>query len=198
MWRQSDCPGSRADRRPCKYRVKVLTIVGRKREKELTFFNFRFSQCKLDNVRQYGRIYIGRHDIRNNVDDGAEEFRIVEDTRHPSFDEHVCCGYYQGSYYNGVSNDFMIFKLSGQSSRPVISLNSNRLVPRPKEELHVIGFGDTDSGNGVQTPNRLHEVTVNYETNAECSQNSVYPDSLLHSSSMCARDYKYKEDACNG
>ena len=123
----------------------------------------------------------------------------MEDVRHPSFDEHVCCGFYEeGSRYYGVYNDFMIFKLSGQSSKPFISLNSNRLVPRPNEELHVIGFGDTDPGNAVQTPNRLHEVTVNYETNAECVQNSIYPNSLLHSSSMCARDYKYKEDACNG
>jgi hypothetical protein len=92
----------------------------------------------------------------------------------------------------------MIFKLSGQSSKSVISLNSNRLVPLPDEELHTIGFGDMDSGNAVQNPNRLHEVTVNYETNAECSRHSIYPDFLLHSSSMCARDYVYKEDACNG
>jgi hypothetical protein len=168
----------------------------KEREKELTFSNFRFSQCKLANVRQYGTIYVGRHDTRSGVNDGAEAFKIVEDVRHPGFDENVCCGFYQGSHYNGVYNDFMIFKLSQQSSKPVISLNFNRLVPRPKEELHVIGFGDTHPGNAVQNPNRLHEVTVNYETNAQCSRNSIYPDFLLHSSSMCARDYR--EDACNG
>jgi hypothetical protein len=197
MRRQFDCPGSGFDRGSCKCRVKVLTIPRQKEtRKRAHIFRFSVSQCKLDDVRQYGKIYVGRHDTRKSVDDGAEAFRIVEDMRHPSFNENVCCGFYQGLYYNGVKNDFMIFKLSGQSSKPVISLNSNSLVPRPEEELHVIGFGDTDSGNAVQKPNRLHEVTVNYETNAECSQNSIYPDHLLHSSSMCARDYK--EDACNG
>ena len=150
-------------------------------------------------MRQHGRICVGRHDTHDHVDDGAEVLRILEDVRHPSFDEHARCGSHQeGSKRCAVHNDFMTFKLSGQSSKPFISLNSNRLVPRPKEELHVIGFGDMDPGKFARTPNRLHEVTVDCETNAECGQNSIRPNSLLHSSSMHARDCEHKEDACNG
>ena len=65
------------------------------------------------------------------------------------------------------------------------------------EELHVIGFGDTSlKPYQYDEPDRLHEVTVNYMSNENCQQSSIYPSSLLPSVNMCAMDEG--EDGCQG
>jgi secreted trypsin-like serine protease len=120
----------------------------------------------------------------------------VEEIDHPDFNDAVCCGYHEGSWFNGVFNDFMLLKLSGESSKPVIRLNKFPSKPENNQELHVIGFGDMHPGAAYVSPNRLHEVTVNYMTNKQCVASSIYPKTLLGESSMCALDHR--EDACSG
>lgn len=140
-------------------------------------------------------MYVGRYDARNNRDN-AQQFTVVDEVLHQDFDDSVCCGYHQGAWFQGVVNDFLLLKLSGESTKPVVRLNKSASQPKPSSELHVIGFGDTHPGSAYVTPNRLHEVTVNYMTNAQCIKYSIYPSSLLDESSMCALDWR--EDACSG
>lgn len=147
-------------------------------------------------VIDYGPIQVGKYALSHLTPDGAESFSVVSHVRHPGFNGQVCCGYYSGTYFDGVVNDFLILKLSGESMKPVIRLNADPSIPRENATLYVIGFGDTNPGPAYQVPKYLHEVTVNYESNDKCSRTSVYPSNLLSNSSMCATDPG--EDACNG
>ena len=156
--------------------------------------------CMLDHVYQYRTVQISKHGqhASDHDDEHVEEFYISNHFRHPGYDSDICCGYDRQSdvYFYGVINDFMVLQMSGRTTKRPIQLNQDPLVPRAMDELHVIGFGDIDPGRRTRVPDRLQEVTVYYETNAHCIRNSIYPDNLLDSSSMCARDYR--EDACAG
>jgi secreted trypsin-like serine protease len=149
--------------------------------------------CKVDKLADYKTVYVGRH---NPLNDDAQGFTVVDQSRHGEYNDQVCCGYHNQDWYYGVFNDFHLLKLSGESSTPVIRLNSNAVRPQSGQKLHVIGFGDIDPGDPFRAPSRLHDVTVNYLTNQECAAKSIYPATLLDDSSMCATDYR--EDACSG
>jgi hypothetical protein len=146
-------------------------------------------------LSDYGTLFVGRHDPRNNAD-RAQGFTVTTESIHPQFDAEVCCGRSDDVFFYGVHYDFMLLKLSGESNSPPIRLNKSPARPRNGEDLHVIGFGDIDPGYGYTEPDQLHEVTVNYMSNAQCVANSIYPDGLLNGASMCAADFR--EDACSG
>jgi hypothetical protein len=99
--------------------------------------------------------------------------------------------------FTGVSHDFLLLKLDGQSSKQVVSLDTNNDSMSDGEELHVIGFGDTTlAPYQYDQPDRLHEVTVNYMNNQQCARSSIYPNSLLPPANFCAMDAG--EDGCQG
>lgn len=124
-------------------------------------------------------------------------FRIVEHVRHDDFDDNLCCGSYDGKRFYGVTWDFMVLKLDGESTKPVVTLETSALRPSDGQELHVIGFGDIDpQPNKYEQPNQLHEVSVNYLTNVQCAQESIYSLGLLPVEVMCATDSR--EDGCQG
>ncbi len=152
-------------------------------------------QCKLDRLSEYGTIFVGRYAPRNNQD-RAQGFSVIDVSVHPSFDGEVCCGRSGEDLFYGVHNDFMLLKLSGESSNLPIRLNTNIRQPQSGDELTVIGFGDIDPGSEYVEPDRLREVTVNYMTNTACVNDSVYSSKLLTAASMCAADAN--EDACAG
>jgi secreted trypsin-like serine protease len=139
---------------------------------------------------------VGRYDARGNGRDGAAGFTVVSQSRHSGFNDQVCCGYSEGNWFYGVFNDFLLLKLSSQSSQTLITLNSQDEVPVNNDELYVIGLGDVDPGSTFLPSERLREVTVNYMPNAVCVSSSAYPADLIDESSLCATDYR--EDACSG
>jgi secreted trypsin-like serine protease len=149
--------------------------------------------CKMDNVADYKTIYVGRHNLSS---DKAQSFTAVDQSRHAAFNDQVCCGYHDQDWYYGVFNDFLLLKLSGESSSPVIRLNSRAARPQRGQELHVIGFGDMHPEDPYRPSSRLRDVTVNYLTNQQCVASSIYPATVLDDSSMCASDFR--EDACGG
>lgn len=159
--------------------------------------------CQLSDPTAYGIIHVGQHNY--NVDnDGSEQFRAIQHVRHPSYDDQLCCGVdADQNRFAGVSYDFMVIKLNGLSTKQVValassdddSIDSNGYL-LSGDELYVIGFGDIDQATGFQIPTRLHEVTVNYLTNQQCADRSIYPISLLPPESLCATDLQ--QDACQG
>lgn len=153
-------------------------------------------QCQLNDLSDYGTIYVGSYYDPDNNRDNAQQFAVVGQAIHPLFDSEVCCGRAGDTLFYGVIYDFMLLKLSGESTKKTIRLNTTPIRPRNSEELYVIGFGDTDPGNNYVPADRLQEVTVNYLTNAECISTSNYPANLLNTASLCATDVR--EDACSG
>jgi len=154
--------------------------------------------CKLPSPSSYGLAHIGRHDYRNGFwRDGSDLMDVVKQARHPYYNDQLCCGFDSGSRFTGVSYDFLLLKLSGQSSKQFVSLDTEMDSVSDDEELHVIGFGDTSlKPYQYDEPDRLHEVTVNYMSNENCQQSSIYTSSLLPSVNMCAMDEG--EDGCQG
>ena len=156
------------------------------------------TQCKLPYPSSYGIVHVGRHDYRMGLWlDGSQLFDVVKQVRHPQFNDALCCGYDEGVRFTGVSHDFLLLKLDGQSSKQVVSLDTNKDSMSDGEELHVIGFGDTTlAPYQYDQPDRLHEVTVNYMNNQQCARSSIYPNSLLPEANFCAMDAG--EDGCQG
>jgi cell division septation protein DedD len=165
--------------------------------------------CKLNFPSAYGTVHVGQHDYGVD-DDGSQQFRAIQHIRHPFYDDQLCCGIdNDGNRFAGVSYDFLIIKLDGQSTKQVVTLassssnddstsssNGSSGTLTAGDELFVIGFGDIDQATGFQIPNRLHEVTVNYLTNQQCADRSMYPTMLLPPENLCATDYQ--QDGCQG
>ena len=153
-----------------------------------------------DTLNSYGQIEVGKYRANNNGaggGTGVQKFRAINHVRHPDYDDSVCCGRDGDDEFYGLSHDYMILVLSGESTLPVIELNTDPTVPRINQEMHVIGFGDTHPDEyRYRTPNRLHEVTVRHISNERCEQISIYPSHLLDDTNMCAIDDG--EDACSG
>jgi hypothetical protein len=155
--------------------------------------------CKMTDPADYKTVHVGRYDYRfGGTRDGAEVFQVVNHYRHPNFDGQLCCGYNDGLRFYGVSNDFLLLKLDGESTKQVVNLDEpTNVAPTTGEELHVMGFGDlTVSPNSYVEPDRLYEVTVNYLSNQDCASSSIYPEALLPPETMCATDYR--QDGCQG
>ena len=151
----------------------------------------------LDSVNDYGWVSIGKQRNNNNYGNVVERFRVINHIRHPNYNGEVCCGYDGIEPFAGLSYDFLLLQLSGESRKRTIRLNSNPNVPRINEELHVIGLGDTHPSPYYDIDaDRLQEATVHYISNEECDAISIYPTHLLDKTNMCAIDLG--EDACSG
>jgi len=156
--------------------------------------------CKLPTPKSYGIVHVGRHDYRNGLWlDGSQLFNVIKQSRHPYFNDELCCGFdaETGERFTGVSHDFLLLKLDGESSKQFVTLDTDQNSLSDGDELHVIGFGDTSlQPYQYNQPDRLHEVTVNYMNNQKCQKSSIYPTSLLPRTNMCAMDEG--EDGCQG
>jgi Trypsin len=148
--------------------------------------------------KEYGQVYVGRHDYRNGGrQDGVELFNVQNHFRHPDYIGQLCCGYNDGMRFNGVSHDFMLLKLDGMSTKTVVSLETNSTSPVDDQELYLMGFGDINANPNIYVePDRLFEVTLNYLSNEECASSSIYPLRLLPSETLCATDQR--QDGCQG
>lgn len=143
-------------------------------------------------------IVIGRYNL-NEVDDDYETFYGAKEIRHPDFEEET------------VNNDYLLIVLDGVSRFPSIILNSDENLPLPGEALVVMGWGDIDASDSVQTTSEyLRETTVLYMSSEQCelSEGLVqtvqgptmgYYQGGISSNMMCAvDDVGTASDACQG
>lgn len=156
------------------------------------------NKCKLVSPNEYGQVHIGRHDYRNGGrQDGVEIFHVKNHFRHPDYVGQLCCGYHDRTKFNGVSHDFMLLKLDGMATKPVVTLAANNSTPVDEQELYLMGFGDINANPDIYVkPDRLFEVTLNYLSNEDCSSTSIYPLRLLPKDTLCATDRR--QDGCQG
>jgi trypsin len=103
------------------------------------------------------KVVVNPYNINSNIA-SAETFNIVAD-------ETVFHPQYSGQT---LDNDFVIIKLSGLSSNPVVRLNDDPTQPSDNSQLDVMGWGVFGSGSN-SSPDKLHEVDVVAMTNAECN-----------------------------
>lgn len=107
-----------------------------------SLFSTQHPQCKLLSPKDYGQVHVGRHDYRNGGrQDGVELFHVENHFRHPDYVGQLCCGYHDGVRFNGVSYDFLLLKLGGESTKQVVTLETSATVPSTDQELTLMGFG---------------------------------------------------------
>jgi hypothetical protein len=85
--------------------------------------------------------------------------------------------------------DAMIMKLRAKSTRTYARLlNDDVGTPDDTDELTVIGFGDTEIGNGVRLPTELQETQLDYIDNEECK--TMHGNWIIQEDMLCA----YRDD----
>ena len=94
-----------------------------------------------------------------------------------SVEEYVSHPLYQS--LPELNHDYMIIKLTGSSSLPIVRLNTNENLPATGSSLQVMGWGATVA-EFADPDNTLQEVDVVPITNEKCSKkrNGVTPDML--------------------
>jgi len=136
---------------------------------------------------------LGRHDVTNK-NENFERYNIEKFVKHPQYRDAT------GSY----DNDFMIAKLWGWSEKQVASINKDASLPNSGEQLHVMGWGVTDTDT-KQPADKLKDVSVDYMGNVECRNKKGSLDGFsqiftlqdrITGNMMCAADAG--EDACQG
>jgi len=143
-------------------------------------------------------IIVGRYNLAE-YDEDYEVFYARKEIRHPNFEEET------------VNNDFLLIVLDGESSFPYITLNSDSNLPQDGDELKVIGWGDVNPSDAVQTTSDfLRDTSVLYMTNDECELSNGWVDTNAGSimgyykggisqNMMCAvDDVGTVSDACQG
>lgn len=138
-------------------------------------------------------ISTGRHDV-SDKNEVFERYNIEKFVKHPQYKDST------GSF----DNDFMIAKLWGWSEKQLASINKDAGLPSSGEQLHVMGWGVTDT-NTKQPADKLKDVSVNYMDNAACRNKKGSLDGFsqiftlkdrITGNMMCAADTG--EDACQG
>jgi secreted trypsin-like serine protease len=129
---------------------------------------------------------------RNTAADGHEELQIAfPEYIHPLYDD------------SEFSYDFMLLKLSQQSTKDYIRLNANPNLPTGQrvDEVTTMGFGLTDASDDSSTSRILQEVDLTYKPNVDCESSKVpgFDDSyqgLITDDMLCASDSG--QDSCQG
>ena len=113
---------------------------------------------------------IGRHSRTNWRNDDSETIDIEEKVVYPA---------YRPDYF---PYDIMIIKLKESSTKPFMKLKAEN--PKEKQEMTVIGFGDTDKTSALVIPTELHEVQLEYLQNDVCQD--MHGTSTISPDMMCA------------
>ena len=136
--------------------------------------------------------HIGRWD-RSNATEDYENFGIEEkEYIHPAFEE------------DGITiADFMLLKLSQQSTKEYVKLNENPDIPTGEtiDEVTALGFGSISSTDLSDFPSILQHVELTYVPNEDCekSKDPQYADNyqgLISDDMLCASDNG--QDSCRG
>mmetsp|Transcript_24471 Transcript_24471/g.35085 ORF Transcript_24471/g.35085 Transcript_24471/m.35085 type:complete len:365 (-) Transcript_24471:45-1139(-) len=122
---------------------------------------------------------IGRYDLAD-WSDNFESFSIVQSITHPLFNKI--------NYFY----DYALLGLSGKSTYAYAQLNHDPTVPAVGSNVHVIGWGATQSGGlSSSVPN---EVAVQSMSNSQCA--SDYTSEQITDTMLCAGSPG--KDACQG
>jgi len=126
-------------------------------------------------------IWLGVEDI-NMLQDGVYEmYNISNPILSPIFNN------------SDVDNDFAILLLDKPSSFQPIRFNMNITLPQGGDDVFVIGWGQTESGNESPVPREANLIVL---SNSECA--SMYaPYANITGSMMCASGGSQR-DACQG
>jgi len=129
-------------------------------------------------------VNVGAYDL-NNPTTGVESFYIKEYVIHPEFD----------SSPDPNNFDAMLLILEGDSRHKTPTINTRGSVPKPKEQLQVMGWGAVKSGG--QSVTRPREATVEYIDTTDCSSyyNGEQNFDGLQQDHLCA--YTLGNDACD-
>ena len=147
-------------------------------------------------------IELGRtdHSVPFNANkDNFERIEVAYEIKHPGWDVTT------------VDNDFMLMKLVGDAKRDtLIKLNTNPNIPyTPKEQLTIMGWGDTNADPDVNTPGvELLQAQLEYVPQDVCKSKEgeiegggyVKYESRLTDNMMCGMDEEgvVDEDTCVG
>jgi len=145
-------------------------------------------------------IELGRTDRSvpfNANKDNFERIEVAYEIKHPGWDVKT------------VDNDFMLMKLVGNAKRDtLIKLNTNPNIPyTPKEQLTIMGWGDTNADPDVNTPGvELLQAQLEYVTQDVCKSKEgeiegggyVKYESRLTDNMLCGMDEEgvVDEDTC--
>ena len=123
--------------------------------------------------------------------DNYDEFEILDFYEHPLYYEY------------DLPYDFMLLKLSGQSTKQYVKLNDNPNLPTGDrtDEVTVMGFGYTRPSDGYSRPDILKHVDLTYVPNDICEQakDPIADDGylgLITPDMLCANDNG--QDSCQG
>ena len=157
------------------------------------------------NSIERGFAEVSRYD-RSDFEEPYESFQILNVVRHPQYDRS-----------RKPEFDYMLIKLNGKSSAPLVTLNEDSNIPSSNGDLlTVMGWGAT--GEGDTGVNKLNEVEIKYVTNDVCEESRgtyTYQDwetkewktfyfnykGLINDYDMCAIDINdegFVEDSCYG
>jgi hypothetical protein len=106
------------------------------------------------------RVVLNPYDLSRPINK-SEAFDIVQEFVHP---------WYMHSTEN--SYDFMIVKLDGTSTLPLVRLNTDSNLPTVTEQLTVMGWGYR-TANAKSIANILQCANVSYINNTQCEQISL-------------------------
>ena len=103
---------------------------------------------------------VGRS-VRSDPNDHYEEFKLIQEVRHPIYDNQA------------YKLDFMLMKMDGLSTAPVIRMNDNEELPPMgvPDGVKAIGFGVTEfyyDGSHGGAATILQEVDMEAITNEQC------------------------------
>eukprot|EP00542_Grammatophora_oceanica_P019071 CAMPEP_0194047494 /NCGR_PEP_ID=MMETSP0009_2-20130614/24998_1 /TAXON_ID=210454 /ORGANISM="Grammatophora oceanica, Strain CCMP 410" /LENGTH=599 /DNA_ID=CAMNT_0038693143 /DNA_START=287 /DNA_END=2086 /DNA_ORIENTATION=- len=152
---------------------------------------------------EFNQIQLGRHNI-NDRDEVFENFVIQEKVSHPRHaPENLGENYIDVDLF-----DFHLVKLWGRSDLEPVRVNLDPALPaNAGDELWVMGWGSTDtSGKLGALSGLLHDVSVNYIPNDECSEivgmtstnKTVDYSQQIFGVNICAQDFTEGEDSCQG
>jgi trypsin len=160
---------------PKKYSWQVAGMYGTQQVCGASLIAPNYVLCAAHCSPYVTKVRIGLHNKYTDTD--YEEFTVIEETLHPSWNS------------GNLDYDFMVLKLSGSSSYDPVTLDSGMSLEG--ETLRTIGWGTTSSGGASSSV--LLEADVDYVSNTDCNAN--YNGSILPSM-MCAASPG--KDACQG
>ena len=143
-----------------------------------------FNKYELDN--RTGVIRRELSSIEGNGDNttGINNYII----RHPDWNHRTFDNDYALIILDEPVDDIPVLTLMNDTDKPLSD----------KQELEVIGWGTTGSGESLS--NKPLSATVNYVTNERCTDGNPfnYTPGIIKSSMICAADVPSTQDACQG
>lgn len=134
-----------------------------------------------------GRMWarVGAHDITNRNE--GRRIKVKKEIVSPDYDAR------------STNFDFMILVLeeAAPDDIPLALLHDGEEILRDNDSLTVIGWGNTNPGNGWNMPDVKQHVEVKYIPTNECNSKNSY-NGQITDAMMCAGEDGGGEDACQG